>query len=169
MEPIRHSWLAGSIWCPAVQSALSIRLHGSVQCVRGEFRFHGTSRRNTARRFLMGSSGLFLFACLRPLLCVPVRRGDLRRECPRHQRGVRFLHLRVKQCWHGRKQISQLLQRSYLCSAARSLICVSVASSVAQAGAIYIHRAVGRVVVTNCRFERNRIVTAVRMRFVRGC
>jgi hypothetical protein len=32
-----------------------------------------------------------------------------------------------------------------------------------------IEFAVGRVVVTNCRFERNRMVTEVRMRFAHEC
>jgi hypothetical protein len=40
----------------------------------------------------------------------------------------------------------------------------------AQGGVINILRAVGRVVVTNCRFERNRMGTQVRVQFAHdGC
>jgi hypothetical protein len=56
--------------------------------------------------------------------------------------------------------------RTAFVSTAHSLICVCWASSVAQGGAIMIRDAVRRVVVTNCSFERNRMVTEVRMRFV---
>jgi hypothetical protein len=164
MEPIRPSWLARSIRRPAVQPALPVRHDGSVHCLRGEFRWHGTSISDTARRLARTtriSNGSFFFVCLPPHVyqkagAITIRNGpELNAEFDL----CTFTSDTAGAC------VSSLRR---ICVRSTQPNCVCIDSSVYRPAPFTLDWPSG-VVVANCRFESNRMVTAVRMRFAHGC